>query len=122
MPRRYRPWDPANAARGSTFIVARQFLCKVADLSDGEQLTVDLDPPVAVYRVEGEFFATEDSCTHQEWSLGEEGVLEGYEVLCSLHMAKFDVRDGKALCLPATRALQTYPVEVVDEEVYADVT
>ncbi|MET7393757.1 non-heme iron oxygenase ferredoxin subunit [Dactylosporangium sp. NPDC005572] len=96
----------------------RQLACRVDDLADGECLRADTDPPVAVYRVGGAFYATADSCSHEEWSLGEEGEVDGFEVTCSLHMARFDVRDGRALCLPAIRALETYAVEVVDGDVF----
>lgn len=96
----------------------RTFACKADDLPDGESRRVDADPPVAVFRVGDQFYATADSCTHEEWSLGEEGELEGYEVTCSLHLARFDIRTGRALCLPATRALRTYAVVVEDGDVY----
>jgi nitrite reductase/ring-hydroxylating ferredoxin subunit len=67
----------------------------------------------------GEFYATQDSCTHEQWSLGEDGDLEDNEVTCPLHMAGFDIRSGRAMCLPATVALATYPVEVdADDKVY----
>lgn len=92
--------------------------CRVGEIADGASLRLDAHPPVAVYRVGDEYFATADSCTHEEWSLGEEGELDGYEVTCTLHMARFDVRDGRPLCLPATLGLRTFPVTVVDDVVY----
>lgn len=90
-------------------------------LSDGELRTMPGVPHVAIYRVGDEFFATQDSCSHEEWSLGEDGELEGHEVLCSLHMARFDIRDGRPLCLPALKPLRTYPVVVTDGRVMVDV-
>lgn len=96
----------------------RTFVCKADELADGEGRRVDLEPPVAVYRVSEEFYVTADSCTHEEWSLGEDGDLDGYEVTCILHLAQFDIRTGRVLCLPATRALQTYPVIVENGDVY----
>jgi nitrite reductase/ring-hydroxylating ferredoxin subunit len=98
--------------------VKRTFVCRADEIADGEGRRVDLDPPVAVYRVGDQFYATADSCTHEQWSLGEEGELDGYEVTCTLHLAQFDVRTGRALCLPATRALRTYPVVVENGDVY----
>jgi nitrite reductase/ring-hydroxylating ferredoxin subunit len=96
----------------------RTFVCKADDLADGEARRIELDPPVAVFRVGGEFYATADSCSHEEWSLGGEGETDGFEVTCSLHMARFDVRTGRPLCLPAIRALRTYTVQVEDGGVY----
>lgn len=82
-------------------------------------MTLDGVEPIAVYRTEvGEFFATADSCTHEKWSLGEDSDLEGAEVVCPLHMARFDLRTGRPLCLPATVALKTFEVEIDDGKVY----
>lgn len=90
--------------------------CSRDDLEPGTSMTVEIEgTPVALFRGEsGEFFATQDSCTHEQWSLGDEGEVEADEVLCPLHLARFDLRTGKALCLPATDALTTYPVHVDD--------
>jgi nitrite reductase/ring-hydroxylating ferredoxin subunit len=96
------------------------FAFNTTELADGEARTVPAAPHIAVYRVGDDFYATQDSCSHEEWSLGEDGELEGHEVLCSLHMARFDVRDGRALCLPALRGLKTYPVTVADGRVLVD--
>jgi nitrite reductase/ring-hydroxylating ferredoxin subunit len=92
--------------------------CGIDDLADGNCMRIEADPPVAVYRVDGEFYATADTCTHEEWSLADDGEMEGYEVICCLHLARFDVRTGAATCLPATVGLATYPVEVTDGEVW----
>ena len=67
---------------------------------------------------DGEFHATADTCSHEKWSLGEDAELEGNEVVCPLHMARFDVRTGAPLCLPATTALRTYPLEIEGDDVY----
>lgn len=96
------------------------FAFNTTELSDGEARQVPDAPHIAVYRVGDEFYATQDSCSHEEWSLGEDGELEGHEVLCALHMARFDVRDGRALCLPALTGLKTYPVTVTDGRVMVD--
>lgn len=90
--------------------------CSVGDLEPGTSMTVDVGGNrVALFRTEsGEFFATQDSCTHEQWSLGDEGEVEGDEVVCPLHMARFDLRTGSALCFPATVGLITYPVDVDD--------
>jgi nitrite reductase/ring-hydroxylating ferredoxin subunit len=97
-----------------TCAVPEILACKVDDLLDGQSLKVDGGPEIAIHRVAGEFFATDDSCTHEEWSLGEDGDLEGHEIVCCLHLAAFDVRTGEATQLPATRPLKTYPVRVAE--------
>ncbi|MFF5073096.1 non-heme iron oxygenase ferredoxin subunit [Micromonospora olivasterospora] len=99
----------------------RRFACKVDDLEPGTSMVLPGDDSIALFRTEaGEFFATGDTCTHEEWSLGEDSDLEGDEVVCPLHMARFDLRTGKALCLPATIALQTYTVVIEDGQVFVE--
>jgi nitrite reductase/ring-hydroxylating ferredoxin subunit len=91
-------------------------------LADGEAVVVERDdgPPVAVFRVDDEFFAVDDTCTHDNYSLAD-GYIDGPIVECPLHMAKFDVRTGKVLCLPATRDLAAYPVKVEAGVVFVEV-
>lgn len=102
-----------------TTTMNRRFACTTADLDPGESMTLPGEGKVALHRSEdGEFFATADSCSHEEWSLGEDSDIEGDEVVCPLHMARFNLRTGEPLCFPATIALQTYAVEVDGEDVY----
>ncbi|GAA5210840.1 non-heme iron oxygenase ferredoxin subunit [Streptomyces thinghirensis] len=99
--------------------MTRQFACYVGDMANGTTMTVPGDPPIALFRTEdGEFHATADTCTHEKWSLGSDSDLEGHEVVCPLHMARFDIRSGKPLCFPAAVALTTYDVEVEDGKVH----
>jgi nitrite reductase/ring-hydroxylating ferredoxin subunit len=101
----------------------RRFACAEGDLAPGESMKLSAQDAggvaVALYRNdEGELHATADTCTHEEWSLGEDSDLEGNEVTCPLHMARFDITTGEALCFPATVALQTFEVVVEDGRVY----
>ncbi|CAN5652132.1 bifunctional 3-phenylpropionate/cinnamic acid dioxygenase ferredoxin subunit [soil metagenome] len=97
----------------------RRYACDEADLAPGESMTLDGDDPVALFRTaDGDFYATSDSCTHEEWSLGEDSDLDGCQVECPLHLARFDLRTGEALCYPATEALRTYEVSLDDGKVY----
>lgn len=74
------------------------------------------DDDIAVYNVEGQFFATTNVCTHDEAYLSD-GELFGHVVECPLHGARFDVRTGKVLSLPAVYPLRTYEVRVEDGKV-----
>jgi nitrite reductase/ring-hydroxylating ferredoxin subunit len=97
-------------------------VCKVDDLNDGESMRIDLDQDdIAIFRVDGQFYATADLCTHEDWSLGDESELVGHEIECCLHQGRFDVRTGSATGYPATVALKTFSVRVVDDEVWVDV-
>jgi nitrite reductase/ring-hydroxylating ferredoxin subunit len=92
-------------------------VARTGDLGQGDMLRAIVnDIPVCVFNVDGEYLATQDTCTHAEASLSE-GDLDGATVVCPLHGAEFDVRTGAALCFPATQALRTYPVKVEDQQV-----
>jgi nitrite reductase/ring-hydroxylating ferredoxin subunit len=97
-------------------------VCRVDDLEQGQSLRIEAQPgmtaDIALHRVGDDFYATDDLCTHEHWSLGEDGELEGHEIVCCLHMAAFDVRDGSATRFPATVPLQVYPVRIVEGEVW----
>ena len=74
---------------------------------------------IALYGVDGEVFATDNVCTHGAGSLCE-GWLEGFEIECPLHQGRFDVRDGRPLCTPATEAIRVYPAKVEAGRVLLD--
>lgn len=99
---------------------------RVADASEiepGTGLRVELDgvEPLAIWHVDGDFYATSDTCTHEEASLSE-GDLWGETVECYLHGAQFDVRTGEVQSLPAVIPLRTYPVKVEDGVVYVEMS
>lgn len=96
-------------------------VCPVADLPPGDVRRVETEPPIAVFNVDGIFWATDDTCTHEEFALSD-GFLEGDVVECSLHLAKFCVRTGEALSLPATKPLRTYPVTIEGGVILVDTT
>lgn len=101
----------------------RIFACRADELEPGTSMTVEGATPVAVYRTEdGDWFASDDSCTHEQFSLGTESHLEDDEVVCPLHMARFDLKTGKALCFPATVALRIHEVVIEGDEVYVVLT
>jgi len=92
----------------------------VTDIEPGDALVVEADPPVAVFNVDGEFLASADTCTHAESSLAD-GYLEGDQVECSWHMARFCLRTGAALTLPASEPLATFRTQVRGDEVFVEI-
>ncbi len=89
-------------------------VCRLADLPRGEAFRLETDPPVAVFHTdEGELYAVDDTCTHQDASLAD-GWLEGCEVECPLHASKFDLRTGAVDAPPARRPVRTHEVVVED--------
>ena len=65
---------------------------------------------------EGEFYAIDDTCTHDDGPLAD-GWLEGTAIECPRHGARFDVRTGKVLCLPAAIPIHSYRVVVDGDEI-----
>ena len=98
--------------------VVRVRACRADELPPGEARRLEGEhEPVAVFNVDGEFFAIDDTCTHEKFALTE-GWIDGDVVECALHMAKYCIRTGKALCLPAPRDVASHAVEVVNGEVW----
>ena len=76
---------------------------------------------LAVYKVDGTVYVTDDRCTHQEASLAD-GYLDGTTIECPRHQGCFDICTGKALGPPLEHDLRTYPVKVDDGRVLIDVS
>jgi 3-phenylpropionate/trans-cinnamate dioxygenase ferredoxin subunit len=92
-------------------------VAKVGDVPEGGVKVVRIeDQPVAVFLVGGRYYAMDDLCTHDGGPLAE-GFIEGNEIECPRHGARFDIATGAALCLPATSAVPTYAVKVEGDEI-----
>lgn len=72
---------------------------------------------IALSKINNEFYAISDTCSHDECSLSEQGFLDGKVVTCGCHGATFDVTNGKVLSLPAVISVKSYPTRVVGSEV-----
>jgi 3-phenylpropionate/trans-cinnamate dioxygenase ferredoxin component len=96
-------------------------IMSTSDLVDGGGVRVDLDEHrIAVFKVGDAVYAIGDRCSHAEASLSE-GELFDNEIECPRHGAVFDIMTGKALALPATAPVPSYPVKVEDGAVYVEV-
>ena len=97
-----------------------QPICFVTDLSPGQKKRIVANNhPLMVVNVDGEFFVTDDTCTHAQASLTA-GCLKGYEIECPRHGARFDIRTGAVKAFPAAIPLKKYPVIIKDNEVLID--
>jgi len=93
-------------------------VANVADVPDpGKSVFEVEDTLIALYHVDGEFYATDDVCTHDGGPLAE-GELEGHCIICPRHGAKFDIRTGKALSMPATKDTRSHEVKVDGNSVF----
>jgi 3-phenylpropionate/trans-cinnamate dioxygenase ferredoxin component len=96
--------------------------CRTNQLEPGEALRLNLTPPIALYRLNDGYYATEDTCSHAQASLAAGDIdLEECTVECPYHASLFDIRTGQVLALPASKPIKTYPVKVVDDEVFVEV-
>ena len=106
-------------------MIDAEVLAEWHDAGPADAVAVDaaivlaLKPPVAIYHIEDGYYASDDTCTHAEYSLGE-GYIEDGTVECELHAAKFDIKTGRALGPPATIPVMTYPVVVLNATLYVD--
>jgi 3-phenylpropionate/trans-cinnamate dioxygenase ferredoxin subunit len=93
-------------------------VAKTSSLPDPGRQTLEVaDRMVVLIHVGGEFFCLDDVCTHDGGPLGE-GRLCDHALACPRHGAKFDVRTGKALTMPATQGTVAHEVRVEGEDVY----
>ncbi|AXK88899.1 phenylpropionate dioxygenase ferredoxin subunit [Nocardia farcinica] len=97
-------------------------VCAVDELAPGNVTRVDTNPPIAVYNIDGEFYATADWCSHDKSSLADEGFIENGQIECGWHFAKFCIKTGAVTAPPATEPLAKYAVRVVDGAVFVAVT
>ncbi|MBK1787656.1 bifunctional 3-phenylpropionate/cinnamic acid dioxygenase ferredoxin subunit [Prauserella cavernicola] len=93
----------------------------VSEIPVGESVRVQGQVAIAVFNVDGEFYAIDDTCTHQDASLSD-GWLEGCAVECPLHAACFDLRTGRPSGPPARKPVRTHEVVLVDDQVYVHET
>jgi 3-phenylpropionate/trans-cinnamate dioxygenase ferredoxin subunit len=94
---------------------------KVADVPANGMVVVDVNGArIAVANVQGQFYAFDDECTHEQCSLAE-GDLAGTTVTCMCHGAEFDVRSGAVLAPPAVVPVTVYRVRIDGDALHIEV-
>ena len=89
----------------------------VEEIEEGGRLFIEIDEqPIVILRIAGQYFGIADVCSHDDGPVGE-GALEGFEIICPRHGARFDIRTGKVLALPAFVDIPAYPVRVVGNQI-----
>jgi 3-phenylpropionate/trans-cinnamate dioxygenase ferredoxin subunit len=90
-------------------------IVKTSELPEGERLFFEIESlPIVLFNVNGEYLATGDLCSHDEGPIGD-GELDGNEIICPRHGARFDIHTGKALSLPAVVGIPVYPIRLIDD-------
>ena len=94
-------------------------VASVNDIPSGGRMSVLVDDlPSLLIRIGEEFFAVEDVCSHDGQPLTT-GTLEDCSISCPRHGARFDLRTGRPLCMPAIEPITTFEVQIHDGAVYA---
>jgi 3-phenylpropionate/trans-cinnamate dioxygenase ferredoxin subunit len=96
-------------------------VCPLSELKPNEPKTFEIeDRFVVMVLLDDEVYCIDDVCTHDGGTLGD-GTMVDHCLACPRHGAKFDVRTGAAVTMPATEATRSYEVKVVDSTVYIKV-
>jgi nitrite reductase/ring-hydroxylating ferredoxin subunit len=100
--------------------MAETAVCAVSDVAENSVKAFEIGTTVlAVYNIGGEFYATDNECTHGAASLAD-GILEDDVIECTLHFGAFNVKTGEAVQAPCFTTLRTYKVAVRDGQVFVD--
>ena len=95
-------------------------VARISEIPAGTTKTITVDDaPVLLCNVDGSIYAIEDVCTHDGGEL-DQGRLDGACIECPRHGARFDVRSGAALTLPAVLPVPTYAVRVEGDDIYVE--
>ena len=90
----------------------------ISEIPSGGRLSILVDDiPSLLIRVGDELFAVEDVCSHDGQPLTN-GPVESCSITCPRHGAKFDLRTGQPLCMPAIEPISTFEVQLRDGEIY----
>lgn len=103
----------ATPPEGARYIA----VARVSDVPPGGLRRVEVEGRLLLLASAGaRIYATDDDCTHISGAL-DQGELDGYTLTCPIHLARFDVRDGRVLRGPAREPLPTYPVRIEGDQV-----
>ena len=96
-------------------------VAKTSEIPEGQckQVVVG-EKPLLICHAQGAFYAIDNTCTHDNGPLAD-GWLEGFEIECPRHGARFDVRTGQVICLPAAVAITSHRVTVEGETIKVQV-
>jgi 3-phenylpropionate/trans-cinnamate dioxygenase ferredoxin component len=93
----------------------------VDEIPPGDSKLVEIGfTGIALFNLDGEIYAIEDMCTHDGGPLVEGTVVNGCEVKCPRHGARFDIRTGAALSFPAFEPTRTFAVRIEGNQVWVE--
>ena len=87
-------------------------ICDLSEIPNGSIKKFEInDEEITICNINNQIFAINNNCSHDEASL-QEGFIDGYEIECPMHGAKFDIRTGEVTCLPAVSPIKTYNIKI----------
>jgi 3-phenylpropionate/trans-cinnamate dioxygenase ferredoxin subunit len=93
-------------------------VAEVGELGPGDRKLVEVDGyPVLLFNIDGDHFAISAICSHQDQSLADGDLVEGYKLECPEHGARFDIRTGAALTFPAVSPVPSYEVKIEGSDI-----
>ncbi len=96
-------------------------VAETGDIDDDDAIAVEAGGrKIALYFVEGSYYATDDLCTHEQASLAE-GYIDGLTIECPLHQGVFCLKSGKALHPPAEKDVAVFPVKVEGSKIFVQI-
>lgn len=100
--------------------MAWHIAAKVEDVGEGEAIGVVVEgQDIALYKIKGALYATNNVCTH-EFSLLSDGYIEDGCIECPLHQARFDIATGEVRAAPALEPIKTFPVKIESGQILVD--
>jgi nitrite reductase/ring-hydroxylating ferredoxin subunit len=95
-------------------------IARTTDVSAGGilQITLEGRPPLALVRIDDEYFVVDDTCTHGNAFLSD-GEIVGRDIECPFHEGRFDILTGAVTATPCTKDLKVYLVKIIDGQVFA---
>ena len=97
------------------------FVCNTSDVDFEDQYRFDHnDRTYCIYHLEDGFYATDGLCTHEDVHLVD-GLIDGEEIECPMHLGVFNIKTGKVVMDPPCEDLKTYKIKVEDEKIFIEV-
>ncbi len=94
---------------------------QAGDVKPGGRKIVEVDGVfIAIFNVDGQYYAVEDRCSHDDGPVAE-GELEGHEIVCPRHGARFDIRDGRVLSFPAITPIRSFPIKIEGNDILIEI-
>lgn len=94
-------------------------IASISDISGDSMKSFNVSgKQIVVCNIGGEFFAIDDTCTHEKCSFSQEGFLDGEKIICGCHGSVFDAKTGKVKTPPATTNLSTYKVTLEGNDIF----